>query len=154
MMRGLATVQISVKNAAVPRVAEMAEVAAVPASIGDDSGRLRARFEVSQSGVFYIGIKHDSNTKSDIELPPTWLCDRLEIIGRGEDDAGRGYRILRWNSRGSGTVRITAFPLAMIGEREGWALLRERGWQLPPRGRRSKSSPDTCKRREVTSCTS
>ena len=126
-IRGLATVQTSVKNAAVPRIVEMAEVAAVPASMGGDSGRLRARFEVSESGVFYIGIKHDSNTKSDIELPPAWLCDRLEIIGRGEDDTGRGYRILRWNSRGSGTVRISAFPLAMIGEREGWALLRERG---------------------------
>ncbi len=127
MIGGVTTVQASIKNAAAPRIVETAEVAAAPASMDDDSGRLRARFEVSESGVFYIGIKHDSNTKSDIELPPAWLCDRLEIIGRGEDDAGRGYRILRWNSRGSGTVRITAFPLAMIGEREGWASLRERG---------------------------
>lgn len=127
MISGVTTVQASIKNAAVPRTMETAEVTAASASMDDESGRLRARFELSESGVFYIGIKHDSNTKSDIELPPAWLCDRLEIVGRGEDDAGRGYRILRWNSRGSGTIRITAFPLAMIGEREGWASLRERG---------------------------
>jgi putative DNA primase/helicase len=98
-----------------------------PASSGDDSGSLRPRFDVSASGVFYIGIRHGSKGEDDIELPPVLLCDRLDIIGRGEDDAGRGYRILRWNSRGSGTERVTAFPLAMVGEREGWAMLRERG---------------------------
>jgi phage/plasmid primase-like uncharacterized protein len=126
-IRGVATVQTFVKNASVPLIAEMAEVAAAPASMDDDSGRLRACFQISESGVFYIGIKHDSNTKSDIELPPAWMCDRLEIIGRGEDAGGRGYLILCWNSCGSGTVRITAFPLAIIGECEGWASLRERG---------------------------
>ncbi|MBY4734014.1 DUF927 domain-containing protein [Cupriavidus pauculus] len=88
---------------------------------------LKPRFEVNRDGVHYIGVRHDSKAESDIELPPVWLCDRLEIIGRGEDDAGRGYRILRWRSRGSGTERVTAFPLATVGEREGWALLREGG---------------------------
>jgi putative DNA primase/helicase len=101
--------------------------AAAGAASSDDSGSLRPRFEVSASGVSYIGVKHDSKAEADIELPPVRLCDRLDIIGRGEDDSGRGYRILRWNSRGSGTERVTAFPLAMIGEREGWAMLKERG---------------------------
>lgn len=99
----------------------------VTAASSDDSGSLRPRFEVSASGVSYIGVKHDSKAEADIELPAVRLCDRLDIIGRGEDDSGRGYRILRWNSRGSGTERVTAFPLAMIGEREGWAMLKERG---------------------------
>ena len=93
----------------------------------NDADGMRPRFEVSAAGVSYIGVKHDSKAEADIELPPVRLCDRLDIIGRGEDESGRGYRILRWNSRGSGTERVTAFPLAMIGEREGWAMLKERG---------------------------
>jgi putative DNA primase/helicase len=127
MIRGVATVQASIKNAAVPCAVGVAEDATVTTFFENAPGNQRPRFEVSASGVFHIGIKHDSKAEADIELPPAWLCDRLEIVGRGEDDAGRGYRILRWSSRGSGTMRVTAFPLAMIGEREGWAMLRERG---------------------------
>ncbi|MDW3681623.1 DUF927 domain-containing protein [Cupriavidus sp. CV2] len=103
-------------------------LAAVPATYDlDPPDELRPRFVVSDAGVFFIGIRHDSSAEADIELPPVWLCDRLDIIGRGEDEAGRGYRILRWHSRGSGTERVSAFALAMVGEREGWSILRERG---------------------------
>jgi putative DNA primase/helicase len=127
MTSGVATVQASIQNATAPCVTDVGKAATVTTSIESASVSQRPRFEVSASGVFHVGIKHDSKAEADIELPPVWLCDRLEIVGRGEDNAGRGYRILRWNSRGSGTVRVTAFPLAMIGEREGWAMLRERG---------------------------
>ncbi|WP_426344241.1 DUF927 domain-containing protein [Pseudoduganella sp. R-32] len=124
---GLPSVRDSV-NAASPVLAvEVNATAADLAPAPDAPANLRPRFSVSEKGVFYIGVKHDSKAEVDVELPPVWLCDRLEIIGRGEDDAGRGYRIVRWNSRGSGTERVNAFPLAMIGEREGWAMLRERG---------------------------
>lgn len=125
--RGIATVQASIQNAAVLREVDVVADVSVEPSFENGSGSQRPRFEVSASGVFHIGIKHDSKAEVVVELPPIWLCDRLEIVGRGEDDAGRSYRILGWNSRGSGTARITAFPLAMIGEREGWAMLRERG---------------------------
>jgi putative DNA primase/helicase len=133
LARGAEAVKASINAAASPRKVELAEAVPVAALSGVDSGSLSPRFEVAKDGVFYIGVRRGGKAEADIELPPVRLCDRLEMTGRGEDDAGRGYRIVRWNSRGSGTQRITAFPLATIGEREGWAMLREGGLVITTR---------------------
>jgi len=132
LAHGAEAVKASVNAAASPCKVESVDVVPVAFS-GGDSGSLSPRFEVSKDGVFHIGVRRGGKAEADIELSPVRLCDRLELIGRGEDDAGRGYRIVQWNSRGSGTQRITAFPLATIGEREGWAMLREGGLVITTR---------------------
>lgn len=133
LARGLEAIRASINTAAAASKVGQAKAVPMAASSGNDSGSLSPRFEVSKGGVFYIGVRRGGKAEADVELPPVRLCDRLELIGRGEDDAGRGYRIVRWNSRGSGTQRITAFPLATIGEREGWAMLREGGLVITTR---------------------
>jgi len=96
---------------------------------------LKPRFEVSREGVFYIGTKIDPQSGDATELPPIWLCDRLDIIGRGVDDGGTHYRVLRWRSRGDQQAQALALPLSAIGEREAWAALRSRGLALSPNRR-------------------
>jgi len=86
-----------------------------------------ARTEVRDDGVYYIGTKIDSEDGSVIELPPLWLCDRLEIIGRGIDESRESYRALRWHSRGSHQEQTLALNLGMVGERLSWSVLRRGG---------------------------
>lgn len=90
-----------------------------------------ARTEVRDDGVFYIGTKVAEGGKV-IELPPMWLCDRLEIIGRGMDEGREHYRVLRWRSRGSNHERMHAMNLGMVGDRQGWSLLRAGGLAIAP----------------------
>ena len=97
-----------------------------------------ARTEVRDYGVFYIDTKVAEGGKV-IELPPMWLCDRLEIIGRGMDEGHDHYRVLRWRSRGSKQERMHAMNLGMVGDRQGWALLQAGGLAIAP-SRRARES--------------
>jgi len=85
------------------------------------------RTDVRKEGIFYIGTKLDPETGVPTELPPLWLCDRLEIAGRGIDESGEHYRILRWHSRGNHQEQQLALNLGMVGERQSWAILRAGG---------------------------
>lgn len=89
------------------------------------------RTEVRDDGVFFIGTKVAEGGKV-IELPPMRLCDRLEIIGRGMDEGHEHYRVLRWRSRGSNQERMHAMNLGMVGDRQGWSLLRAGGLAIAP----------------------
>lgn len=88
---------------------------------------VKPRYDVTRDGVFYIGTKPDHDRGEMIELPPLWLCDRLEIVGSGIDDGGNAYRLLRWTSRIDHQPRVIALPNSGMGEREGWARLRAGG---------------------------
>jgi uncharacterized protein (DUF927 family) len=49
------------------------------------------RFEVSQEGVFFIGQKDGE------DLPPKWVCSRLNIIAKTRDvQSGEWGRLLKW----------------------------------------------------------
>jgi putative DNA primase/helicase len=91
---------------------------------------LGPRFDVQPDGVVYIGVKRDRETGGMIELPPVWLCDPVEILGCGTDGAGRQHRVLRWKRQGNREVICMAIPNAEIGERDGWARLRNGGLTL------------------------
>lgn len=88
------------------------------------------RFEVRADGVFYIGLRYDSSAKRHVEDEPMLLCDRLEIIGRGKDESGGHYRVVRWNSRGDRSEKTYPLPLKDVGERHSWAELRDGGLAL------------------------
>ncbi|MCW3480027.1 DUF927 domain-containing protein [Neisseriaceae bacterium JH1-16] len=96
---------------------------------------LKPRFEVKRDGVFYVGTMPCRDSGERVESPPVWLCDRLDIIGRGVDDGGTHFRVLRWRSRGDQQAQSLALPLSAIGEREAWAALRSRGLALSPNRR-------------------
>lgn len=86
--------------------------------------------KVSDKGVFYIGVRYDPSAKRHVEDEPMRLCDRLDILGRGKDEGGGHYRIVRWNARGDRQERTHAVPLREIGDRHSWAVLREGGLAL------------------------
>jgi len=106
---------------------------ALPASVTaddyeqDDDDEPREHFEVRDDGVFFHGIAHSRGAGGKVQAAPLWLCDKLEIVGRGQDEQGHSSRILRWKARGSGEQRSIAMPLDVVGEREGWSLLRRGG---------------------------
>ncbi|VVE88408.1 DUF927 domain-containing protein [Pandoraea bronchicola] len=82
---------------------------------------------VSQSGTYFVGVKVDPETGELAHSAPLWLCDPLEILGIGVDDSGRQVRVLRWNRPGSNQAITASMPCAEVGEREGWARLRNGG---------------------------
>lgn len=88
------------------------------------------RTEVQKDGVYFIGTKVDPQSGATTELPPLWLCDRLEILGRGTDEAGDHYRVLRWRSRGDHAEKNHALSLGIVGDRESWSILRSHGLAL------------------------
>ena len=60
-----------------------------PVRSGIDSS---PRFDVRDSGVFYLGRDRDGNHK-----PPLWLCGRLDIRAQTRDDKSREWgRFLTW----------------------------------------------------------
>lgn len=87
----------------------------------------RAYFDARSDGLFYIGIKLDRDTGKPMHVAPRWLCDPIEVLGSGCDDAGRQVRVLRWRRTGTGGEVTASMPNAEIGEREGWARLRSGG---------------------------
>ena len=91
-----------------------------------------ARTEVREDGVYYIGTSVDPKSGLTSELPPLWLCDRLEILGRGMDESREFYRVLRWRCRGNHQELIYALGLGMVGERQSWSALRARGLAIAP----------------------
>ncbi|GAB2902793.1 DUF927 domain-containing protein [Microvirgula curvata] len=94
---------------------------------------LKPRFDVTRDGVFYVGTKTDRDSGEVVELPPLWLCDRLEIVGSGIDDGGDAYRLVKWISRIDKEPRLIAMANACIGERDCWAQLRAGGLAHSPR---------------------
>ncbi len=94
---------------------------------------LKPRFDCRRDGVFYIGTKTDRDSGEVVELPPLWLCDRLEIIGSGIDDGGDAYRLAKWTSRIDRQPHTFALPNGGIGERECWARLRAGGLAVSSR---------------------
>lgn len=91
------------------------------------NAELEPYYGVLDGGLCYVGIKRDRDTGAMSYAAPLWLCDPVEVLGSGCDDAGRQYRLLEWSRQGSGECIRHALPSAAIGEREGWAALRNLG---------------------------
>lgn len=129
LARGADVVKVAIEVALADRVsidvrhAESPEDGDEPDFVDDP----QPRYVVSDDGIFHVGIEYSRKAGGHVEKPPLWLSDRIDIVGRGEDEVGRAYRILSWRSRGSGAARKIAFPLALVGEREGLARLRGGG---------------------------
>lgn len=87
---------------------------------------LKPRIAVIGNDLVYITPKMDKET-GDMHETQSWLCSAIELIGRGKDEDGAHYRMMRWHENGSGTERTDAFPLEIVGEREGWARMRRGG---------------------------
>lgn len=87
---------------------------------------LKPRFEVNGGGVYFIDIKHDADGQAQ-EKAPLWLCDKIELIGKGQDESGQQYRIMRYRNELTGQHETTVYPLAEVGTQSGIQRLRGLG---------------------------
>jgi putative DNA primase/helicase len=87
---------------------------------------IKPRIETKGSDLVYIVPKMDKDT-GEIHETQSWLCTAIELIGRGRDEDGAHFRMIRWKENGAGAERTDAFPLEIVGEREGWARMRRGG---------------------------
>lgn len=87
---------------------------------------LKPKVELSGNEMYYVVPKIDKSS-GDITEVRHWLCAAFDLIGSGKDDDGNHYRIIKWIERGTSMVRIDAFPMRIIGERDGWSRMRSGG---------------------------
>ena len=87
---------------------------------------IKPRIETKGNDLVYIVPKMDKDTR-EIHETQSWLCTAIELIGRGRDEDGAHFRMIRWKENGAGAERTDAFPLEIVGEREGWARMRRGG---------------------------
>ncbi|CAM3937625.1 DUF927 domain-containing protein [Klebsiella pneumoniae] len=87
---------------------------------------LRPHVESRADGIYWVEPKSDKDT-GEIISRESWLCSALKVIGIGIDDSKTRYLILRWQALGSKVETVQAIPLADIGEREGWRMLKAGG---------------------------
>ena len=80
-----------------------------------------------EKGVFYVGV---GRTKEGIPfyLEPVKLSAPFELIGHGITESGHHSRLLDWSCLGKHVVMN--FPMELVGERAGWAMLRKLGLAL------------------------
>ena len=90
-----------------------------------DSDPLKPRIESREDGIFWVTPKVDKDS-GEITNNESWLCSPLEVVGIGRGDNDQ-YLILRWQAAGGNTKTTQAIPLADIGEREGWRVLKAGG---------------------------
>lgn len=91
----------------------------------DKEELLKPRIAKRADGVYWVTAKVD-NASGEIITNESWLCSPLEVIGIGRDDRDQ-FLILRWLPAGAASPTTQALPLADIGEREGWRVLKAGG---------------------------
>ncbi|OSI14973.1 DUF927 domain-containing protein [Neisseria dumasiana] len=89
-----------------------------------EQAELRPHFQCTKNGVFYIAVETDKHGEVH-EKPPLKLADPIELIGRGTDETGSHYRIIRWRDAVTRKARIEALPMAEIGV--NWQRLQSHG---------------------------
>ncbi len=112
---------MSRKQSNVVSLADKARPATKPSA--DD---LKPRIEAKGNDLVYIVPKMDKDS-GEIHETQNWLCTAIELIGRGKDEDGSHFRMIRWKENGTSVERVDAFPLEIVGEREGWARMRRGG---------------------------
>lgn len=95
-------------------------------SSNGDGRKVHRSFEVSESGVFYIG--------SDSDKEPVRICSRLDVVKETRDDQGEGWgRLLRWGDR-EGREHRWPMPMSLLAGNgdEYRARLLDGGLEVEP----------------------
>ncbi|MEM5367910.1 DUF927 domain-containing protein [Paraburkholderia azotifigens] len=128
MARGADAVRATIEAALSTGAAQTA--GAVTHPISNDnlaSATKEAHYSLVNGSLYFVDTRIARETGEITYTVPMWLCDEMAVLGSGRDDAGRQYRLLQWRRQGNGEPIRLAMPSADIGEREGWAAMRNRG---------------------------
>ena len=85
----------------------------------------KSRFVIDNKGVFFNKVSIDKN--ENIKETPLLLADPIDIIGRGTDENGAYYSVIRYTDPTTRKHQITALARADIGKTETWARLQGKG---------------------------
>lgn len=86
---------------------------------------LKAHVESREDGIFWVTPKVDKES-GEITHEKSWLSSAMKVLGRGRDEKDQ-YLIIQWSAFGADSPTIAAIPLADIGERDGWRILKSGG---------------------------
>lgn len=102
------------------------------AAADDAEDTIAPYYDVTRDGLFYVGTKMERGADRPVYAAPAWLCDPVEVLGNGHDEAVGEVCILRWRVSGTGKEVVRALPRSDIGEREGWRALQGGGLAVAP----------------------
>lgn len=100
------------------------------AELGNDNNQetsdLKPYFTANQTGVWFHGVGVDKQGNV-FAKPPVRICDPFYIIGRGQGQDGREYRIISYQRNGRGAMQNIPFPMGLVGRNDGMSFLRDLG---------------------------
>ncbi|WP_161802720.1 MULTISPECIES: DUF927 domain-containing protein [Serratia] len=88
---------------------------------------MKPYYDVTDGGLYYVGVTSDRKSGAVGYAAPLRLCDALEIDGRGVNENGEHFRVVRWLTQSERREITLALPAADIGDREGWRSLKKNG---------------------------
>lgn len=90
---------------------------------------IEKRIENGASGLFRVIPKVDKETGEIINEKTEWLSDEIAVLGIGRSETEE-FLILQFTPEQCEQPTTEALPLAALGEREGWQLLRRKGLRV------------------------
>ena len=62
-----------------------------------------------------------------------WLCDKIELVGKGKNDNSDYFYIFRWQNADEKQHRIEAVNCGDFGTESAWRLLKSKGFKMSPK---------------------
>lgn len=80
---------------------------------------IESRHEEPLSGLFLITPKLDKETGEVVSEKAAWICNDLELAGKGKDAQGEYYYLFRWQNTDEKAPRLEAVHFADFGSDTG-----------------------------------
>lgn len=84
-------------------------------------------------GLFYVVPKLDKDTGEVLREDLKWICDKLELIGKGKNENGDYFYIFQWHNPDEKEPRIEAINCGDFGTDTAWRLLKNQGFKMTPK---------------------
>lgn len=82
------------------------------------------------SGLFYVKPQLDKQTGEITGEKTDWICNDLELAGKGKDHQGEYYYLFKWQNSDEKAPRLEAVHFADFGTETGWKQLKGKGLQM------------------------
>lgn len=84
-------------------------------------------------GLYYVIPKIDQQTGEVLRESEKWICDPLELIGKGKNDNGEYFYIFQWQNIDEKEPRTEAINCGDFGSETAWRMLKNQGLKMTPK---------------------
>ncbi|TCT13731.1 putative DNA primase/helicase [Bibersteinia trehalosi] len=91
---------------------------------------IESRCDEQLNGLYFITPKIDKDTGEVLSEKTAWICNDLELAGKGKDSQGEYYYLFRWQNADEKEPRLEAVHFADFGSEAGWKQLKANGLQM------------------------